>query len=148
MDIHERIARARHIAGLTQDQVADHFGIRRASVAQWEGKRSKPSVQKIIQLAALLNTTPDWLIDGRGEPPAKVAKSEPPSGEMLNAPSPTEIERFLRSIPYLSNENISAVLSVINGFRAVNTAQSEQGGRRDQSESANLPHAMKPSHQR
>lgn len=64
------------MAGLTQDEVADHFGIKRASVAQWEGKRSKPSMEKIIDLARLLHTTPDWLIDENGEPPVKRDKDQ------------------------------------------------------------------------
>lgn len=74
MDIHERIAHARQVAGLRQDDIAAHFGISRVSVAQWEGKRSKPAMGRIIELADLLNTTPDWLIHGRGEPPVKSDK--------------------------------------------------------------------------
>lgn len=89
MDIHDRIAHARRMAGLTQDEVADHFGIKRPSVAQWEGKRSKPSMNKIIELAKLLNTTPEWIINESGAPPVKM------EAKVVDTPTiiPPDLER-------------------------------------------------------
>lgn len=59
-----RIRQAREAAGLTQDDIASHFGIRRVSVTQWEGDITKPAVAKVGQLAALLGVSPQWLLDG------------------------------------------------------------------------------------
>lgn len=65
-----RIRFAREASGLTQDQIAEHFQIRRVSVTQWEGDTTRPAVAKLGELARLLKTSPEWLIDGVGQPPA------------------------------------------------------------------------------
>lgn len=109
MDIHDRIAHARRMAGLTQDDVADHFKIRRASVAQWEGKRSKPSVDKIIELAKLLGTTPEWLVDERGNAPAK-RERDPATGENKIS---AEKDEFLSLIPGADDESKRLALAIL-----------------------------------
>lgn len=65
----ERIRYARETARLTQDDVAQHFGINRVSVAQWEMNRTRPALERIGELASLLNTTAEWLVDRKGYPP-------------------------------------------------------------------------------
>ena len=66
-----RIRFARKLRGLTQEDIAKHFGINRVSVAQWEGRGNSPEPDKIPELARLLTTTTDWLIKGIGRPPAE-----------------------------------------------------------------------------
>lgn len=112
-DIHERIAYARKAAGLTQDAVADHFGIRRASVAQWEVKRTRPSIERINELARLLDTTPEWLIDGIGEPPAKRELQE-----RVPEPIPADAEEeFLRRLRRADPKVRESIL-ILLGFRS------------------------------
>lgn len=56
----QRLARLRNAAGLTQAQVADHFGIKPSSVAQWEGtggRTTRPSIDKLPKLARLYGVT-------------------------------------------------------------------------------------------
>lgn len=65
----QRIRYAREAAGMTQDEVAEHFGIKRVSVTQWEGDTTKPSLSRIPELAALLNTNMQWLLEAQGSPP-------------------------------------------------------------------------------
>lgn len=53
---HQRLARLRNAAGLTQAQVAEYFGIKPPSVAQWEGtggRTTRPSIDKLPRLAKL-----------------------------------------------------------------------------------------------
>jgi transcriptional regulator with XRE-family HTH domain len=65
-----RIRFARKIRGLTQEDIAKHFKISRVSVAQWEGRGNSPEPDKIPELARLLTTSTDWLIDATGTPPS------------------------------------------------------------------------------
>ena len=64
-----RIRLARKVRGLTQEDIAKHFKISRVSVAQWEGRGNSPEPDKIPELARLLTTSSDWLIDGTGRAP-------------------------------------------------------------------------------
>lgn len=72
----ERIRYAREAAGLTQAEVAKHFEIRRVSVTQWEANDTKPALGRLVELAALLNTTPEWLMERKGFPPLAAPRQE------------------------------------------------------------------------
>jgi len=74
----ERIRYAREAARLTQAAVAKHFGIARVSVTQWESNTTKPDIDRIGDLADLLNTSAEWLLKRDGYPP-------------LTTPKPTQI---------------------------------------------------------
>lgn len=79
MNIGERIRKRRKLLGLTLQQVADAFGINRASGSEWESGKSKPDVQKLTDLARVLDTTVDHLLtgsaDGNDEVAAGLAKN-------------------------------------------------------------------------
>jgi transcriptional regulator with XRE-family HTH domain len=51
--LHDRLARLRVAAGLTQREVARALGIKSPSVAQWEGGRSRPDIERLPSLASL-----------------------------------------------------------------------------------------------
>lgn len=68
----ERIKYAREAAKLTQNDVARHFEISRVSVTQWESNTTKPDIKRVGELAGLLNTSVDWLIERKGYPPLAV----------------------------------------------------------------------------
>jgi transcriptional regulator with XRE-family HTH domain len=69
MDFGQRIRTARDAAGLTQKQVADHFGIKRPTVTQWEAGPHRPDQDRFPALAALLGITLDWLMTEVGDRP-------------------------------------------------------------------------------
>lgn len=81
----ERIKVARLAVGLTQMHIANHFKIARVSVTQWENNTTKPDTGRIVELAALLNVTMDWLLDGTGQGPA-ITKEAPSQRSHQNAP--------------------------------------------------------------
>lgn len=57
MDMREtagKISAARKAAGLTQAQVAEHFGITDRAVAKWEAGKCLPSAEIILELCELL----------------------------------------------------------------------------------------------
>jgi len=59
--LHERLARLRQAAGLTQREVATALGIKSPSVAQWEGGRSRPDIERLPALARLYKVTVEEL---------------------------------------------------------------------------------------
>jgi SOS-response transcriptional repressor LexA len=66
MSIGRRIAHARKEAALSQQAVADRFGISRAAVAQWESGDTHPGMTKLEGLAQVLNVHLEWLATGKG----------------------------------------------------------------------------------
>lgn len=60
----KRIRGRRKDRQLTQQQVADAFGIDKASVAEWESGRSIPKSDRLARLAEVLGTTIDYLLRG------------------------------------------------------------------------------------
>lgn len=67
MTLGERIKEKRKARGLTQKQLADHFGISSVSVSEWERDLSRPDADKFASLATVLRTTVDYLLTGRGD---------------------------------------------------------------------------------
>lgn len=66
MSIGRRIAHARKEASLSQQAVADRFGISRAAVAQWESGDTHPGMTKLEGLAQVLDVRLEWLATGKG----------------------------------------------------------------------------------
>ena len=66
MSIGRRIAHARKEASLSQQAVADRFGISRAAVAQWESGDTHPGMSKLEGLSQALNVRLEWLATGKG----------------------------------------------------------------------------------
>ena len=62
--LNERLRNLRLAKGLTLQQVGDSFGISAASVASWEKGKNQPDSRKIGQLADVLGTSVEFLING------------------------------------------------------------------------------------
>jgi len=65
MDIGDRLKECRQEARLTQQQVADWFGISRSAVREWESGRARPDQSKLQTLARKFNKSVDYLVTGR-----------------------------------------------------------------------------------
>ena len=59
----ERIKRLREQCGYTQEQLAVLLGTTKASISAYELGVNTPPTQKLHQLAAILHTSPSYLID-------------------------------------------------------------------------------------
>ncbi len=70
-----RIRALRTAKKLTLQQVADTFGISRASVSEWESGRSKPDANKLAKLADLLDTSVLYLLEGDTSTPSSKGPS-------------------------------------------------------------------------
>lgn len=64
MTIGQRIRSLRTERGLTLQQIADQFGIKRSSVSGWERGDSRPDPDKLPKLARALGTTVEHLLIG------------------------------------------------------------------------------------
>jgi SOS-response transcriptional repressor LexA len=65
MTLGQRIRFARGRAKMTQDAVAELFGISRNSVSLWENDRTSPETDKMSKLAELLRVPAGWLLTGK-----------------------------------------------------------------------------------
>lgn len=70
-----RIRQARLAAGLSQQRIADRFGISRAAVAQWESEETNPGTAKLEGVADILGVRIEWLTTGRG--PTRTDEQDP-----------------------------------------------------------------------
>ncbi|MCF7220391.1 helix-turn-helix transcriptional regulator [Marilutibacter chinensis] len=63
----DRIRRARMMAKLSQQTLADTVGVQRSAVAQWErANGSYPSMHHLIRIAITTQVCLEWLGTGRG----------------------------------------------------------------------------------
>ena len=53
MDIGEILSNARQSAGLTQEQVAEHFHVSRQTISNWENCKTYPDILMSIELSKL-----------------------------------------------------------------------------------------------
>lgn len=68
MHLCHRIRQARLEAKLSQSQLAEKTGVHRSAVAQWERSGgSRPTVDRLAQIATLTGVSYEWLATGRGE---------------------------------------------------------------------------------
>ena len=77
MTLGEKLTQARKVAGLTQADVAAKLNVSRQAVSRWESGQSKPSTEKLLELARIYDVSLDWLcsdadeMEGRDKQPTK-----------------------------------------------------------------------------
>ena len=112
MDIHEKIRKLLHDAGMNPSQVAKQLGLKQPSVFSWCNGDSKPSKESIMKLSKLFNVDPAYLmIDSAAENGKKMA----PLFEWVQAGSWTDFCQYspddvtFIELPYGVPENCFAV---------------------------------------
>lgn len=63
MQLGESLAQARKKAGLTQEAVAEKFGVSRQTISKWETDETLPDIRQSKKLASLYHMTLDELVD-------------------------------------------------------------------------------------
>lgn len=71
----EKIKEYRLKKGLSQEELARALGVVRQTVSKWEKELSLPDSQMLVEIAAVLDTTPAELLDTQEEQPAKETRS-------------------------------------------------------------------------
>ena len=71
-DLGKKIAKKRKDLGLTQTEFADRLSVTRQTVSRWEAGTVLPDIDKITDIAGLLDVSCDYLLkdDYAGEEPA------------------------------------------------------------------------------
>ena len=69
MEFGTRLQALRKERGLSQEALADRLGVSRQAIGKWESGGALPSIDNLLELAAILETTVDYLLTG-AEPPA------------------------------------------------------------------------------
>lgn len=72
----ERIRAARIASGFSQEDLGDALKLTRSSVSLWEKGRSVPEDENLKVLADVLQVTPEYLVTGKGKPPARKKQPE------------------------------------------------------------------------
>lgn len=97
-----RIQSARSEASLTQSQLAEHLGINRSAVAQWErlDGGTHPRIEHLSEIAELTGVRFEWLATGRGTQHARRRGQRP---TLLSEQAKSEFEArcltLLRRLP-------------------------------------------------
>ena len=83
MIISERIFKILKAKNMSQNAFAKKVGLASSTISDWKTKKTNPSADKIMDICAVLNVTPEQLLTGKGidedyaeSKPAK-SKSEP-----------------------------------------------------------------------
>lgn len=75
----DKIVTLRKRAGWSQEELAVQLGVSRQSVSKWEGARSVPDMQKVVQMSRLFGVTTDYLLkEELGEPEPAPAEPDAP----------------------------------------------------------------------
>lgn len=120
-NLNDNLRKARRAAGLTQDDVAAHFGIARVSVTQWESGKTKPTAERMPQLADLYGVRLDDLMRGDFPEPKPGAPTKA-SVATPNASPPVPVNFPGDTIPMMGHA-VGGVDGkfVLNGQRVMDT---------------------------
>lgn len=66
MIISERIFKLLSDRKMTQREFASQVGIATSTVSEWKKKKTNPNVDKIMDICAVLEVTPEQLLTGKG----------------------------------------------------------------------------------
>ena len=121
--------------GLDQKDLAEPMGTSDSQISRLLTGRRKLSLEWMAIFASALNIQVSDLF-------------KPPSAATAQARRDDEIRDLLKSIDGLEDKDVMMLLSIIKNAVRANSVEREHSQLRDQSESATLPRAMKPSRQR
>ena len=120
--MNERIKQLRKALGFTQQEFAEHIGVKRNTVAQYEIGRNEPIDSVLNLICKEYNVNPDWLRNGSGEmfiDPATFSLDEYAQANKLNK---TEIS-IIRGFMELDADTRRAIYNIFsNAFNESNVA--------------------------
>lgn len=116
----ERILRARLEASLTQLEMAEHLGINRSAVAQWErlDGGTNPSIAHLTEIAEVTRVGFEGLATGRGSPRRRRV-SKPPTfahDQVINE-FESQCLQWLRRVPKRRQALVVQLLAELSSRR-------------------------------
>ena len=102
VELGERVAEARDLAGMTQDRLASAIGLDRTVIAKIETGTRRLGATELVMLADALDRPVDWFfVDS---PAAVVSRRADPSVGGVSRTLDTRVERVARDIDFLQSE--------------------------------------------
>ena len=102
VELRNRIAEARELAGLTQQQVSAVTGLGRTVIARIEAGSRKLAATEIVLLAEALDRPVDWFFSA--SPPAVVSRRNDPAVGGRSRVLDSRVERIARDVAFLIDE--------------------------------------------
>ena len=102
VELRNRIAEARELAGLTQQQVSAVTGLGRAVIARIEAGSRKLAATELVLLAEALDRPVDWFFSA--SPPAVVSRRSDPAVGGQSRVLDSRVERIARDVAFLIDE--------------------------------------------
>lgn len=135
MQLCHRIRQARLDAKLSQTQLALKTGVQRSAVAQWERDGgTRPTVDRLADIAIVTNVNFEWLATGRGDrrgPVTELASNDPDHGGalLLEVYAQCELEeRALRAFRQLKIDVQMAQVDFLETLAGRGKGGSKAGG--------------------
>lgn len=99
----DRVAGAREQAGLTQESLAKHLGVKLTTLRGWEDDLSEPRANRLQMLSGVLNVSLRWLLNGEGDGP------ETPADDVTLSANISEVLLELRQMKTQMNQTAERV---------------------------------------
>lgn len=118
--LNERLKKLRKALDLTQQQLAEHLGVKRNTVAQWELGINAITEQVITSICREFDVNKEWLRTGKGEMFVIQSKEEELAaffGDILNDGSSFK-KRFISALAALDTEDWEVIEKFINSIIA------------------------------
>lgn len=115
MSFTEQLKKARLNMNYTQQQVADLMGITKSTYCGYETGKRQPDVAKLKQLARILNTSGDVLLETGFEPEPSFENAVAELNTHGTALSKTH-QKALAQLEKMNDEQVKAVLAFINSL--------------------------------
>lgn len=108
MELKDRLKQARAAKKLSQARLAELIGVSQATIMHIENGRNKSST-KIVDIAQILDVSPDWLLYGK-----EMSNAEISNTQISTWDDNTEIPDDIIAIPYLNGFSLSAGTGAVN----------------------------------
>lgn len=135
-----RIRAVRRAHGEAQLDLAEHLGISRAAVSQWESDKTEPSTQMVSALVKHYDLKYEWLLYGKGRPPslssdlARIRRRlpAPQRPEPAKNSDETIVDFIVSTSRAVQNQEVKIILRIVraDGRRCVGGEASPQLARR------------------
>jgi transcriptional regulator with XRE-family HTH domain len=67
---------AMHIGNVTQAELAAKASLSQGAISRYLNGKASPKAEELLRIAAALGVSMEWLLTGKGDPPAKVGAGD------------------------------------------------------------------------
>jgi Predicted transcriptional regulators len=116
MKLSVRIRTARLRAGMTQSELAQHLGVSRTAVVNWESgtNRARPSGERLEEICRLTGVAWEWLATGRGQAALSDENQLAVDAELVDDPIERRLLQAFRSRDAVVRQAVLTLLETGN----------------------------------